>query len=230
MKRPALIRAILLVGLVLGALLVSAIRLPSLFGRGPDPETIATASLQSVREQARLTPFVARYVAVVTSSQSRFGLNAQKTMILPGTVRYEVDLAKLQRDDLDWDVTTKTLNVTLPPVEIAGPEIDLTQVQEYSGGGVLMSLTNAEAALDTANRQRGTQSLLSQARAPTPMRLARNAARTAVERSFAMPLRAAGIEANVVARFADETGAKDPSQLDRSRRIEDVLEESKANK
>lgn len=230
MKRSVILAAVLAVGLVLGAVLMSAAKLPSLFGRGPDPETIATASLQSVREQARLTPFVARYVAVVTSSQSRFGLEAQKTMILPGTVRYELDLAKLQRDDLDWDAATNTLNVILPPVEVAGPEIDLTQVQEYSGGGVLMSLTDAEAALDNANRRRGTQSLLSQARAPVPMRLARNAARTAVERSFAMPLRAAGIEANVVARFADEAATNDPSQVDRSRRIEDVLEESKAKK
>ncbi|WP_106638891.1 DUF4230 domain-containing protein [Allosphingosinicella vermicomposti] len=228
MKRPFILVAVLAAGLILGAALMGAMKLPGLFGRGPDPETIATASLQSVREQARLTPFVARYVAVVTSTQSRFGLDAQKTMILPGTVRYEVDLAKLQRDDLDWDAATNTLNVTLPPVEIAGPEIDLNQVQEYSGGGVLMSLTNAEAALDAANRQRGTQSLLEQARAQTPMRLARNAARTAVERSFAMPLRAAGIEAKVVARFAGEAGTRDPSQLDRSRRIEDVLEESKA--
>ena len=228
MKRPVILVAVLAAGLILGALLMSAVKLPNFFGRGPDPETIATASLQSVREQARLTPFVARYVAVVTSTQSRFGLNAQKTMILPGTVRYELDLAKLQRDDLDWDEATKTLNVTLPPVEIAGPEIDLAQVQEYSGGGVLMSLTNAEAALDSANQQRGTQSLLEQARAPTPMRLARNAARAAVERSFAMPLRAAGVEAQVVARFPDEAGARDPSQLDRSRRIEEVLEESNA--
>ncbi|QPQ55198.1 DUF4230 domain-containing protein [Allosphingosinicella flava] len=230
MRRSFILVLVLAAGLILGALLTSAFRLSSLFGGGPDPETIATASLQSVREQARLTPFVARYVAVVTSTQSRFGLNAQKTMILPGTVRYEVDLAKLRRDDLEWDAAANRLNVTLPPVEVAGPEIDLAQVQEYSGGGVLMSLTNAEAALDAANRQRGTQSLLAQARAPVPMRLARNAARTAVERSFAMPLRAAGIEATVVARFADEAANADPSQLDRSRRIEDVLEESKAKK
>jgi hypothetical protein len=56
------------------------------------------------------------------------------------------------------------------------------------------------------------------------MRLARDAAKRAVARSFAMPLRAAGIEANVEVRFAGEAGG-DPSYLDRSRRIEDVLNE-----
>ena len=230
MRRSATLIGVLLAGLVLGALLMGTVRLPSLFGRGPDPESIATASLQSVREQARLTPFVARFVSVVTSTQSRFGLSAQKTLILPGTVRYELDLARLQQDDIAWDAATNTLDVTLPPIELSGPDVDLNQVQEYSGGGVLLSLTNAEARLDAANRQRATQSLLQQARAPAPMRLAREAARKAVERSFAMPLRAAGIEANVVARFADEASARDPSELDRSRRIEDVLNESKAKR
>jgi hypothetical protein len=56
------------------------------------------------------------------------------------------------------------------------------------------------------------------------MRLARDAAKRAVERSFAMPLRAAGIEAQVEVRFADEA-RQDPSYLDRSRRPEDVLKE-----
>jgi hypothetical protein len=195
------------------------------FLRGPDPESIATASLESMREQARLVPFVARYVTVVTSSQRRLGLTAQKTLILPGTVRYELDLAQLGDDDVAWDAGTRTLSVTLPPLEIAGPEIDMDGVQEYSGGGILLRLTNAGDVLDESNRRAGREELLRQARAPVPMRLARDAAKRAVARSFALPLRAAGVEANVEVRFAGEAGASEPSYLDRSRRIEDVLEE-----
>jgi hypothetical protein len=181
-----------------------------------------------MREQSRLTPFVARFVSVVTSTQSRFGLTAQKTLIMPGLVRYEIDLARLSQRDLVWDAGTSTLTITLPPVEIAGPQIDLREIKEYSDGGVLMALTKAENALDIANRRQGQQNLLQQARAPAPMRLARNAARQAVERSFAMPLLAAGFDAKVVAQFADEAGAKDPSELDRSRRMEEVLKERQA--
>lgn len=191
----------------------------------PSPESIAQASLQSVREQARLVPFAARYVTVVTSTQRRFGLRAEKTLIMPGNVRYELDLARLAQDDLAWDAATNTLSVTLPPLEIAGPEIDLREIQEYSGGGVLMALTDTESTLDAANRERGRQELLQQARAPLPMRLARDAARRAVERSFAMPLAAAGITASVDVRFADEAGGDAASRLDRSRRMEDVLRE-----
>lgn len=229
MKKSWFALVTLVVGLVLGGMLVGALRLGGLFGGGPDPETIAAASLQSMREQARLTPFAARYVAVVTSRQSRLGLAAQKTLIMPGNVRYELDLAKLQQRDLAWDPTSGTLTISLPPLEISDPEVDLTQVREYSEGGVLMALTDAEKSLDEANRRRGRQELVRQAREPLPMRLARDAAKRAVERSFAMPLRAAGTEATVVVRFADEDG-QDPSYLDRSRRIEDVLKERQAGR
>jgi len=170
----------------------------------PDPVTIATASLQAVREQNRLTPFAARFVAVVTSSQTRFGLTAQKTLIMPGMVRYEIDLAKLDQGDLAWDAATSTLTVILPPVEISGPQVDLAQIREYGEGGVLMALTDAEARLDSANRERGQQELLRQARETLPMNLAREAARNAISRSFAMPLRAAGVDAKVIAKFQGE--------------------------
>jgi len=225
--RVGLVVAALVIGAVMGALVTGAIRLGNLFGGGPDPETIAAASLQSIREQNRLTPFAARYVAVVTSRQDRFGLSAQKTLIMPGLVRYEVDLGKLQQRDLRWNEATKTLSISLPPLEISRPNVDLNELREYEEGGVLMALTSAEEKLDAANRARGQQELIRQARQAMPMRLARDAAKRAVARSFAMPLRAAGIEANVEVRFAGESG-EDPSYLDRSRRIEDVLKERQA--
>ena len=87
----------------------------------PDPTAIATASLQGLREQNRMSALVASYVAVVTSTQSRFGLSAQKTLILPGLVRYEVDLGKLGDRDVRWNAASRTLDVTLPPVEVVGP-------------------------------------------------------------------------------------------------------------
>lgn len=201
MRKGALFVVALALGIVLGAFLIGTSRLADLFGRGPDPETVAASSLQSVREQSKLVPFAARFVAVVTASQSRFGLKAQKTLIMPGLVRYSLDLSKLKAKDLDWNETTRILTVTLPPLDIEGPEIDLTQIREYSGGGVLMVLTDAENALDSANRQRGQQELIRQARETLPMQLARDAAVRSIERSFAMPMKAAGIDAQVVARF-----------------------------
>lgn len=170
----------------------------------PDPTTIASASLAGLREQNRLSAFAARFVAVTTSRQSQLGFATEKTLIMPGMVRYEVDLAKLNQRDVAWNAATKTLAVTLPPVEVDGPQIDLNALRTYGSGGVLSHLTDADATLDAANRRAGQAELLRQAHAAPMIALARDATRRAVERSFAMPLRAAGVDANVAVRFADE--------------------------
>lgn len=190
---------------------------------GPSPETVAQASLEGLREQNRLTTFTARYVAVVTSKQSRLGLTAQKTLIMPGMVRYEVDLSKLRQQNVEWDADAKRLTVTLPPIEVVGPQVDIDNVQQYSNGGVLMRLTDIEGRLDSANRKAGQQELIRQARAATPMKLAKEATRRAVERSFAMPLRAAGLDAQVAVYFPDERRRTSREVWDISRSPEDVI-------
>jgi hypothetical protein len=179
-----------------------------------------------MRAQNRLVPFVARFVSVTSSRQERFGLSAERTLILPGTVRYEIDLAKIDRDDLDWNSSSRTLSVRLPNIEIAGPEVDLKAAREYGSGGILSAVTDAEQKLDDANRSLAVADLRKQAAGPTTMRLAREAARVAIERSFAMPLQAAGIgDAQVVARFADE--GDNPSYLDRSATYNEAIEEAR---
>ena len=228
LTRPLLIAAVaaaLLIGILIGG--VAGLS-KLVFGGGPDPQTIAPSSLESMRAQNRLVPFVARYVSVTSSRQSRFGFSAERTLILPGDVRYEVDLAKLQPQDVRWDKATNTLRVRLPDIEIAGPEVDLTASREYGEGGVLGALTDAEGVLDKANQARAVADLRKQAMAEVPMRLARDAARSAIERSFAMPLKAAGIgDAKVVARFASEDAGQDPSYIDRSRSYNEVLQETR---
>ncbi|MCK8457260.1 MULTISPECIES: DUF4230 domain-containing protein [Sphingomonas] len=188
----------------------------------PDPTTIASASLAGLREQNRLSAFAARYVAVVTSKQSQLGFTTEKTLIMPGMVRYEVDMGKLTQADVAWDGTTKTLSVRLPAVEADGPQVDLNAVREYGSGGVLTTFTDAEKRLDAANRRAGQIELIRQAREPAMIKLARDATRRAVERSFAMPLRAAGIDATVAVRFADEPVAN-TERWDTSRSLQDVL-------
>ncbi|MBX3593819.1 DUF4230 domain-containing protein [Sphingomonas sp.] len=192
---------------------------------GPDPVTVAAASLQGLREQNRLSAFAARYVAVVTTTQTRLGLSARKTMIMPGSVRYEVDLGRLNQRDVIWDAGTKKLTIALPPLDVVGPDVDLNNIREYGEGGVLMALTDSEDRLDAANRAAGQKELIRQAREPTPMRLAKDATRRAVERSFAMPLRAAGMDVTVEAYFPDERSSQDRERWDVSRSIEQVMKD-----
>ena len=222
-----LVLAMVAVALVLGVLVGIATGVADkIFG--PNPKTIATASLESMRAENRLTVFAARYVSVVTSQEQKLGglVSSERTLILPGDVRYELDLSKLQNKDVSWDGSTHTLKVKLPEIEVAGPDVDINAVREYGGGGVLSALTNANQQLDAANRQRAVVDLRKQATAAVPMRLAHQAARDAVERSFAMPLVAAGFkDVKVVARFPTE-GENDASYIDLSTPYEQAIQEA----
>ena len=216
------------VALVLGVMLgMTGGLVDRIFG-GPNPKTIASASLESMRAQNRLIAFVARYVSVVSTEQQRLGglVSSERTLILPGDVRYELDLSKLEPNDVTWDSSSSTLRVRLPEVEIAGPDVDLGAAREYGEGGVLAALTNADETLDQANRAAAVADLRKQAQAPVPMRLARQAARQAVERSFAMPLLAAGFkDVKVVARFPTE-GTDEASYMDLSTPYEEAIREA----
>ena len=226
LNRPMLIAGIL-AALVLGLLIGIAAVADRMFG-APDPKTIATSSLESMRAQNRLIVFAARYVSVTTSEQSRLGFSAERTLILPGDVRYEVDLSKLQPDDVRWDSGTNTLRVRVPDIEIAGPQVDLANAREYGEGKLMTTIFGGEEQLDQANRAKAVANLRKQAMAELPMGLARESARRAIERSFAMPLQAAGFDkAKVVARFAAEEESADPSYIDQSRSYNEVLEEAR---
>jgi hypothetical protein len=223
-----LVLAMVAVALVLGVMLGLTTGLVDRIFGGPNPKTIASASLESMRAQNRLIAFVARYVSVVSSEQQRLGglVSSERTLVLPGDVRYELDLSKLEPKDVTWDNSTHTLRVQLPEVEIAGPDVDLTAAREFGDGGVLSALTNADERLDQTNRASAVADLRKQAQAPVPMRLARQAARQAVERSFAMPLLAAGFkDVKVVARFPTE-GTDEPSYLDLSTPYEEAIKEA----
>src|SRR6187551_1577037 len=130
--------AAIAVALILGVLLGVTTGIADRIFGGPDPKTIATSSLESMRAQNRLTVFAARYVSVVSSEQNRLGglVSTERTLILPGNVRYEIDLSRLQPEDVTWDAGSQTLKVRIPDIEIAGPEVDLNAAREYGSGGV----------------------------------------------------------------------------------------------
>jgi len=121
----------------------------------------------------------AAFVAVITSTQRRFGLSARKTLIVPGSVRYEFDLSALGDYYINWDAGSNTLSVTLSDLTMSDPDIDIGAIRKYDGG-VLIAVTDAEEALDAANRAEGQRSLI---------RLAQDAARRVVENNFQLPLR-----------------------------------------
>jgi hypothetical protein len=196
-------------GLAFGLILVAAIIALALAGWNmvklafvpASPETIVSASLESLKEQNVLVPFTARFVADPTSRVRRIGMTAQKTLIVPGTVRYELDLGALTADNLAWNAERKALTVTLPPLRVSQPEMDPASAVAYRDGELVLALTDAERALDAANWKAAREEIVVQAKGAVPMRLAETAAINAVTANFALPLRAAGVDARVEVRF-----------------------------
>lgn len=166
---------------------------------GPDAQTIVAVSLKAIKSQNKLSPLEASYVAVVTTTETRVGglFESKKTLIMPGIVRYEVDLGKMTDRDLTWDAKTKTLHVKLPPIEVSAPQIDMTHLTSYTDG-MLTAFASVDGALDANNRAVGQQQLRDQASAQPVMARAREAASKALEQMFSMPLNAAGLKATVV--------------------------------
>jgi len=216
-------RLVMIVGLLLMAVLAWVLlRRPEASPVDPVGTTVAALSKQN-----RLNVFSAQVVTSITAREERLGglVSAQTTAIIPATVHYQIDMAKIGADDLRWNAETRTMDVTLPPVEITDPQQHPERAQRYSNGALLRSVTDVGDRLTTATFRGADAQFRREAQSPQLMRLAEAAAKEAVARNIGAPLQAAGLgQVTVNVRFAHE-GTRDPSQLDRSRRIEDVLKE-----
>lgn len=194
----------LLAGLLLGALAMWYV------GRDKaepvDAQSVAAASLDAIRAQNKLTVFAGRFTVAVSTRVEKLGLSAEKTLIVPATVRYDIDYSKLGRDDIVWDEGARVMTVRLPDIQLDEPQVDMANIREYGGGMILMALGNAEEVIDAANRTKIRTAVLKEANTGLLRELARSSARTAVERGIALPLAAAGIDARVIVRFPDESG------------------------
>ncbi len=167
-----------------------------------DPQMIVQASLETLKEQQVLTPFIARYVAVVPQTTASAG--APQLLLVPGTVRYEVDVEGVRASDLEWNATTKELEIKLPKLRVNGPDIVHDAIARWRGGGKPVPLAKKGGGIDRASRRNAEAQLLEQARAKGPMEEAKAAVRAIVKRSFSTPLKSAGVDAGVKVYFADE--------------------------
>jgi hypothetical protein len=91
-----------------------------------------------------------------------------------------------------------------------------------------MALTGSEQELDEANLRTAEQELIRQSREALPLQTARENAMRTVARSFALPLRAAGIDASVAVRFQDPAGRDEAVHIERAPRVEDVVKDRQA--
>jgi hypothetical protein len=216
--------------LLLAALVAAALALAFFTGRwltAPDrlePDELARTGLETLRVQNRLSVLRASFVTVQTRrEEAAFGLlTAERTLLLPGAVAYEVDLARLRDGDVRWDEATRTMTVTAPPVEVVGPEVDVQRMKSFQSGRFAELIGGAEARLDQVTRTAALADLRGQAAAPAMIVMAQDAARRAIAANFALPLRAAGLDARVTVRFRGDPVPND-DRVDTTRSLREVL-------
>jgi len=192
-----------------------------------DARALADAALLALRDQGPIVAYSARYAAVVPGDERLLGLLGRSNLILAGSVRYGVDLTRLKRSDLAWDAPTRTLTVTLPPLELSQPALDADAARTV-WDGPLVSKGGGGAPVDEAKRRGAIDDIAREARAPAALETARAAAMRLVAAGFAVPLRAAGVDASVAVRFVDPGGREEAAFLDRPRRLEDALRDRQA--
>lgn len=184
------------VGLVLAIASVNFLsdKLPSWLGGRPSVLSVADTTLEAIQRQSRLTVLTARLNATITSRQERLGglVNASKTLIIPGTIRYEIDLSALKLENMRWNKAEQTLTIFAPRPQIAGPEVDLTRATEYKDGALLLALTNVEDVFDKSNRAMVSETMRKQALSRTLVDIADEAARDTIGQLFRLPLITAG--------------------------------------
>jgi len=207
LKLPAIL--VFVVGILLGSGLGTfyAPAINQAIGRDPDGLKAADAVLESVQARRRLVVLAATFVVTKTAHRDTlFGMiNANKTLIVPGVMRYELDWTKVSPADLSWDKAAHRLTVKVPELEISGPDVQLKQIKEYRDGGLMLVMTNVERELDAENRSVTDAKFIAAARNPLQVTMARQQARDAVRQTFLMPMLAVGIQApDVVVHFPSD--------------------------
>jgi len=196
---------------------------------GLDASRVVAAQFSKV---AALKVGTLRGTAIARGEDKGFAgvVPSEQTTRVPFTVDYFVDLSRLGQGSYRWDEKANTLTIDIPDVAPARPNIDETAAQSRQKGLYISRRASMELARQTS--QRAAARSRQEAARLKHMQQARANARAAVAKMAQGSLAAVGMDhVQVAVSFPWEP--KRPSdvsaeQWDRSRRIEDVLNEREA--
>ncbi|MFZ4689881.1 MAG: DUF4230 domain-containing protein [Polymorphobacter sp.] len=172
-----------------------------------DSSKILNTALVSFRNINRLTVSAAGVSGVTTIRQAgpfgaEIGAN-YKTIIVAGTVRYDLDLSKLTDKNIRWDSVKKTLFVNVPGIIVSQPSPDMRSMVEYKKGLEIPFVYDERAITKKAWNEIYSKMYIA-ARNPLYLNMAKESGRAAVTNNLELPLRAAGIDARVEVHFPGE--------------------------
>ncbi len=173
-----------------------------------DIDVIGTVAT-SMRSMNQLSIFEARLFSVARTADNGWfkPLDTTTYVIVPGAVRYVINLAAVERRNLNWDPQTATLVAVLPDPVPGEINVDGARARVIVDGIDLASGDKREAILKQSLRVAGDD-MKRQARQAFFLQAARTAARTALTQNLAAPLVATGLKPRVVVRFQGEAAIK----------------------
>jgi len=227
-KRGRILLVAIMLGLMVFAWLQYRARHEAERSLGLDAARIISAEF-SKRADLRVATLRGKVLASGNDKGFLGVLPSQQITSLPYTVEYYVDLAKVGGRSYRWDPGSRTLTVDIPDVTVGTPNVNEAAAVSDQKGVFISRRAALELARQTSIRAAAKSR--QEAEKPENMAKARESARAQVAKLAEAPLAATGRQGvRIAVSFPWEP--KDPSavpveQWDRSRRMEDVLDERK---
>lgn len=171
---------------------------------GGDEDVVSTL-VTSVHKMNDLSVFGAQLYSIVKTPHEGLidALDTTTYVIVPGSVRYVVNLSALGRSNFNWDAKAHTLVVVVPDPVPTEANIDGARARVLVDGVDLASGDDRERILQKSLAL-ARDDIGKKAREPFFMTSARDAGRAALQANFAAPLIAAGLNPIVTVRFRSE--------------------------
>ena len=163
--------------------------------------------------------------STATDTRGMGMFTSERVMKAPFEVEYFVDVSGLDAGDFAWEAASRTLLLNAPAVRVGAVNVDEAHTYVDKTTGLFVTRA-AMTALQRQASARADRVAAAEARKPERLAQAQANARRALTRLFAGPLGAAGLDAKVVVRFADDP-VRGGERWDTSRSLTQVL--GKAN-
>nr|MDP2191504.1 DUF4230 domain-containing protein [Rhodoferax sp.] len=156
-----------------------------------DTKKVLSATIESLKSESRLVSY--SYVGTQNVSIDRdkwIIFNGHQQLIVPATVSYFIDLAKLTETSATFDESTNTVTVTLPRLMLT-VEFDPRRATIINDG--LLTLNDEMVqALTKTNYDTARKSAIKQGQQAALVQSARDSTKENIERLFRVPLQATG--------------------------------------
>lgn len=169
-----------------------------------DTKKVLSATIESLKSESRLVSY--SYVGNQSVSINRsfwYIFNGHQQLIVPATVSYFVDLAKLDESSATFDESTNTVTVAMPKLMLT-VDFDPRRATTINSG--TLALNDSEVQTYTKlNYETARKSAIKQGQQAELVRLAKEKTRENIVRLFQIPLQVAGrLGVKIVVYFPDE--------------------------